>query len=79
LHIILMHICTKGDHVNGVETTAVGVEKGHDFKGSHLCVEGVSVLEIVVPYLVYRLSKELGSAMLGRLVPGVVVEAGLVG
>jgi hypothetical protein len=40
--------------------------------------KGVGILEIVVPYLVDRLTKELGSAMLSRLIPGVVVEAGLV-
>ncbi len=79
LRTILMHICTKGDHVNGMETAAVGIKKGHDFEGRHLCVEGVGILEIVVPYLVDRLTKELGGAMLGRLVPGVVVEVGLVG
>ncbi len=77
--VLLVHICTKGDHVDGVETHAVGIEKGHDFEGRCLCVEGVGVLEIVVPYLVDRLTKELGGAMLGRLVPGVVIEAGLVG
>jgi hypothetical protein len=75
----LMHICTKGDHVDGMRTAAVGIEKGHDFEGRHLCVEGVGVLEIIVPYLVDCLTKELGGAMLGRLLSGVVVEVGLVG
>ncbi len=74
-----MHTCTKGNHVDGVETNALGIKKGHDFEGRHLCVEGVGVLEIIVPYLVDCLTKELGGAMLGRLVPGVVVEVGLVG
>jgi hypothetical protein len=74
-----MHIRTKGDHVDGVEITTVGVEKGHDFKGRHLCVEGVGVLEIVVLYLIDRLTKELGGTTLGRFVPGVVVEVGLLG
>ncbi len=79
LHIVLMHVGVEGDHVNGVEPTAVGVEEGDDLEGRHLCVKGVGILEVVVPDLVDSLAKEFGGPSLSRLVTGIVVKAGLMG
>jgi hypothetical protein len=36
LHVMLMHIRAKQDHVHGMEPPAVGVKEGHDFKRCHL-------------------------------------------
>jgi hypothetical protein len=62
-----------------VEATGVGVEEGHDVKGRQLRVEGVGVLEVVVPDLVDGVPEELSGAALGRFVGGKVIEAGFVG
>jgi hypothetical protein len=51
------------------KTPAVGVEEGHDVEGH----------EIVVPYIIYYIAKEFGDASFGRLVTGVVIEAGFMG
>ena len=79
LHLVLVHVGAEGDHVDGVETPAVGVEEGDDLEGRHLRVEGVCVLEVVVPDLVDDFPQELGGPAFGRLETGVVVEAGFVG
>ncbi len=52
LRIVPVHIGAEGDHVNGVEPPAVGVKEGYDLEGQHLCIEGISILEVVVPDLV---------------------------
>jgi hypothetical protein len=62
-----------------VEATGVGVEESHDVEGRHLCVEGVGILEVVVPDLVNGVPEDLSGAALGRFVGGEVVEAGFVG
>ncbi len=64
---------------DGVEATGVGVEEGDDVEGRHLCVEGVGVLEVVVPDLLDGIPEEFGCAAFGRLVASVVVEACFVG
>ncbi len=79
LHVVLVHVGAEGDHVDGVQPPAVGIEERDDFEGRHLCVEGVGVLEVVVPDLVNDFTKELGRPALGRLEAGVVVKAGFVG
>ena len=79
LTVILVHVGAEGDHVDGVEPPAVGIEEGDDLEGRHLRVEGVCVLEVVVPDLVDDLPQELGGPAFGRLETGVVVEAGFVG
>ena len=61
------------------KTPTVGVEEGHDVKGHDLCVESLGILEIVVPDLVYNIAKEFGDASFGRLVTGIVIEAGFMG
>ena len=33
LHIVLVHVGAEGDHVDGVEPSAVGVEEGNDVEG----------------------------------------------
>ncbi len=65
--------------VNGVEPPTVGVKEGHDFKGQHLRIEGISILEVVVPDLLNYLAEEFGGTALSRLVAGVVVKAGAMG
>ncbi len=74
-----MHVGVEGNHVNGMELPAVGVKEGHDLEGQHLCIEDISVLEVVVLDLVDYLAEEFGSAALGRLVAGIVVKAGAMG
>ncbi len=69
-----MHVGVEGDHVNGVEPTAVGVEEGDDREGRHLRVKGVGVLEVVVPDLVDSLAKEFGGPLLNRLETGIVFK-----
>ncbi len=79
LDVILMHVGAEGNHVNGMKSPAVGVKKGDNFKGRHLRVKGVGVLEVFEPDLVNGFSEEFGGPMLRRLVAGVVVKAGFVG
>ncbi len=52
MHVVLVHVGAEGDHVDGVEPLAVGVEEGDDLEGRHLRIEVVGVLEVVVPDLV---------------------------
>ncbi len=49
LHVVLHHVSTQYDHVKGMKLSAVGVKEGHDVDGHYLCVEGVSVFEVIVP------------------------------
>ncbi len=79
LHVVGMHVSTEGDHVDCVKTLSVDVLEGNDVKGRYLCVEGVSILEVIVPDLLHSVTEELGSAALGCFVTGVVFEAGFVG
>ncbi len=79
LRVVPMHVGVDCDHVNGMEPPAVGVEEGHDLKGQHLCIEGISILEVVVPDLVDYLAEKFGGAALSRLLAGVVVKAGAMG
>jgi hypothetical protein len=74
-----MHISTKRDHVNGAKTAPVGIKEVDDCEGRHLRVEGVSILEVIVPNLIDRLAKELGGPTLGRIGAGIDVKAGFVG
>ena len=73
---MLVHIGAEVDHVNGMEPPAVGVKEGHDLEGQHLSVEGVGILEVVVPDFVDGLSEKFGGPMLGRFVTGKVFKAG---
>ncbi len=79
LDVILMHVGVEGNHVNGMKSPAVGIEEGDNFKGRHLRVEGVGVLEVFEPDLVNGFSEEFGGPMLRPLVAGVVVEGSFVG
>jgi hypothetical protein len=74
-----MHVGVEGNHVDGMKSPAVGVKEGDNFKGRHLRVKGVGVLEVFEPDLVDGFSEEFGSPTLHRLVAGVVVKAGFVG
>jgi hypothetical protein len=67
------------DHVEGIKPSAVGIKEGHDVDGRNLCVEGVSLFEVVVPNDIDDLAEKLGHASLSRHVTGVVIEAGFVG
>jgi hypothetical protein len=42
-------------------------------------VEGVGIFEVVVPNFIDNIAEKLGHALLGCLVPGVVIEVGFVG
>ncbi len=64
---------------DSVQAAAVGVEEGHDLDGRDLCVEGLSVFEIVVPDLVDDIAKKFCNATFGRFVTGVVIKAGFMG
>jgi len=79
LHVILRHISAEGDHVDGMQPPAVGVEEGQDVHGRDFCVESLGILEIIVPDLVNDIAQQFGDATLGRLVTGVVIKAGFVG
>ncbi len=74
-----MHVCAEGDHINSVESPAVGVKEGDDVQGRHLSGEGVGTLEVVLPDFLHGIAKELGSTVFGCLLTGVVTKAGFVG
>ncbi len=79
LDVILMHVSAEGNHVYGMKSPTVGVKEGDNFKGRHLCVKGVGVLEVFEPDLVDGFLEEFGGPTLRCLVAGVVVNAGFVG
>ena len=79
LHIVLHHVCVEGEHVNRIEPPAVGIKEGHDFDGCDLCIEGLCILAIIVPYLIGNIMKEFSNTACGHLVTGVVVEVGFMG
>ncbi len=79
LDVILMHFSAEGNHVYGMKSPVVGIKEGDNFKGQHLRVKGVGVLEVFEPDLVDGFSEEFGGPTLRRLVAGVVVKAGFVG
>ncbi len=79
LDVVLMHVGAEGNHVNGMKSPAVGVKEGDNFKGRHLCVKGVGILEVFEPDLVDGFSEEFGGPTLRRLLAGIVVQAGFVG
>jgi hypothetical protein len=62
-----------------MQPPAVGVKVGHDLKGHDLCVESLSIHQVVVPNLVNNVAEEFGNATFGCLVAGIVVEVGFVG
>ncbi len=62
-----------------MQPSAVGVKEGHDVDGCDLCVESLSIFEIVVPDLIDNIAKEFGYPSYGRLVTDVVIEAGFMG
>ena len=57
--VVLGHVQAEGDHVNGMQPPTVGIELGHDFEGSDLCIESLGVLEVIVPNLVNNVAEEL--------------------
>ncbi len=69
----------EGDHVDDMYTPAVGVKVGHDFEGRDLRIECLGILQVILPNLVDNILEEFGDATLGRLVAGIVIEAGFVG
>jgi hypothetical protein len=79
LRIILHHISVEGDHVDGMQPPAVGVEEGLDVACRDLCVERLGILEIVVPDLVDNVTKEFCDASFSHLITGVVNRAGFMG
>jgi hypothetical protein len=79
LHVVLHHVGTQRDHVKGIKPSASGIEEGHGVDGRDLCVEGVSIFEVVVPNFINNPSEKLVYALFGCLVTGVVIELGFVG
>jgi hypothetical protein len=79
LDVVLGHVQAEGDHVNGMEPPAVGVEVGHDFKGCDLRIESLGIFQVVVSNHINDIAEEFGNAMLGCFIAGIVVEAGFVG
>ncbi len=57
----------------------ISIEEGHDVHSHDPHVEGLGVLEIVVPDLLNGFAEEFGNTPLGCLVTGVVIKTGLVG
>ncbi len=72
-----MHVGVEGYHVNGMEAPAVDVKEGHDLKGRHLSVEGVGILVVIVSDFIDGVAEKFGGPVLGRLVTGKVIEAGV--
>ena len=69
----------KHNHVDGVETPAVGVKVRHDLQHSYLRVEGVGMFEVVDPKIVHHFPKESCHPTFCRFVTGIVVNKGFVG
>ncbi len=59
-----MHVSAEGNHVDGMKSPPVGVKEGDNFKGRHLRVKGVGVLEVFEPDLVDGFSEEFGGPTL---------------
>jgi hypothetical protein len=72
LHVVLHHVQAEGDHVDGMQTPAVGIEVDHDFEGRDLCIEHLGILKVVIPNLVNDVLEEYGHATFGHLVAGVL-------
>ncbi len=62
-----------------MQPPAVGIKVDLDVKGQDLCVESLSILQVIVSNLVNDAAEKFGNTMFGCFVPGVVVEAGFVG
>ena len=73
-----MHVCAEGYHVNRVEAPAVKIEESNDVQSRNLSVEGVGILQVVVPHLVHDVAEELGASTLGGFVVSKVFELGFV-
>jgi hypothetical protein len=52
LHVVLVHVGAEGDHVDGMQTPAVGIKEGDDLEGRHLRIENVGILEVIIPNLI---------------------------
>jgi hypothetical protein len=76
LNIVLGHVQAEGDHLNGMQPPAVGVEVALE---GDLCVESLGVLQVVVPNPVNDVIEELGDATSGCFIAGIVAKAGVVG
>jgi hypothetical protein len=79
LHVVLCHVSMQQDHVEGMKPSTVGVKEGHDVDGRDLCVEGVSIFEVVVPNFIDNVAEKLGHALFGCFVNGIVIKSGFVG
>jgi hypothetical protein len=62
-----------------MQTPTVGIKEGDDVEHHDLCLEGIGIFEVNVPHLVNNVTEELGNAMLGSLITGVVINAGFMG
>jgi hypothetical protein len=79
IFLVLHHVRAKQDHVKGMKPSTVGIKEGHDVDGRDLCVEGVSIFEVVVPNLIDNVAEKLGHTLFGCLVTDVVIKMRSVG
>jgi hypothetical protein len=63
----------------GMQIPAVGIEEGHDVERHSLSIEGLSILEVLLPNLIDDVAEEFGGPTHGCLVTSVVIKAGFVG
>ncbi len=79
LDVVLGHVQSEGDHVDGMRSPTVGVKVGHDFKCRDLHIESLGILQVVVPNLVDNVVEEFCNTTFGCLMADAVVKAGFVG
>jgi hypothetical protein len=61
-----------------VEAPAVEIEEGDDIEGRDLDVEGVSILQVVVPHFIHDVAEKFGASTLSGFVVCEVLEFGFV-
>lgn len=79
LRVILVHVGPETNHVHRMEPPAVGFEESHDLPRRDFRVEGLGVLEVVIPNLLDGFAEEFGNAPFGSLVAGEIISARFMG
>ena len=74
--VVCLHPGLERNHVNGMESTAVGVKVSHDLQSNDLCVEGVGIFQVVDPEIVDSLPEESCHPAFCRFETGIVVDEG---
>ncbi len=78
LGVVLVHVSAKGNHVNRVEAPAVEIKESDDIERCDLGVEGVGILQVVVPHLIHDVAEKFGASTLSGFVVRKVLEFGFV-